>query len=406
MPKTKIKLLIVEMDYHASLLDFLCPLLKERFDLTLLCTRKIWDKTSLRESNFDAVCIKEKKESISQFMRRAQPLVQSADVLYFNTLEKHVVYFSHYDFPVPVIWRIHNANATFRPWQSLNLTYANWAKVAWYAFVKAALTRVWQAKARLAKRADLIMMPTVGVMEYSLENGLISKEQKISPFCLPFSHLKEVNHEVPDPRERLVISVTGTVDVARKDYTHLFEAISLLKRRYSGAIELHFLGAVRGEHGKEVVARFQSLEDANFSFFFGSGFVPQSEVDAVMSKTHFLVAPIKLDSNFKMHKEIYGSTKMSGVEIDLINYQKIAFVPEEYHVADNMRKVLRKYKGANDLYEQMLQIAQRGVKMDAEFKGLKEYDRTFILDRFEQILDGLITARRNQTAPQKAVKIK
>lgn len=396
MSHIKIKLLIVEMDYHASLLNSLCPLLRERFSLTLLCTRKGWGKASLCETDFEAVCIKEKNESIAQFMRRAQPVVEAADVVYFNTLEKYVVYFSRYEFSMSVVWRIHHANETFRPWQSLIITYSNCFKVAWYVFVKAGLTRVWQAKARLAKRADLIMMPTVGVMEYCLKNGFISDESKISPFCLPFSCLKEVNHQVSDPSTRLVISVIGTVDVARKDYTPLFDALSLLKNRYCGSIELHFLGAVIGSAGRKVVAQFQSLQDAQFTFFFSVGFVPQSEVDKVVSKTHFLVAPIKLASNFKMHREIYGSTKMSGVEIDVINSQRIAFVPEEYQVADDMGAVLRKYRDSNDLCEKMLQFAQQNINVEAEFKGLNEYHKQYILDRFEQILADLIVARRSQ----------
>lgn len=387
MTTEKLKLLVVELDYHASLLNSLCPMLMERFHVSLLITRKGWEKVSLPEEAFAGLYIKEDEESIGNFMERAKCATTAVDAIYFNTMEKYASHFSRLQFPCPVIWRVHNVNATFNPLASIDVTPFNWPKAAWYIFVKSTLERAWAARKRLADNVDLIMLPTAGVLEYSRKHGLLNSMHNVSSFCLPFSCLNEQPPKDPAlVSERIVIAVTGTVDVARKDYEHLLGAMVLLKSRLSQPIELHFLGAVKGADGRAVVERFRALEDQKFSFHFASGFVPQVHMDKVMARAHFLVAPIKLESNFKMHKEYYGRTKMSGIEIDAINYRKLAFVPQEYYVAENMQSVLRQYQSATDLADQIQGFVAEGYGAATDFAQLDDYKRDNILDRFEELL--------------------
>lgn len=386
------KLLVIELDYHASLLNSLCPMLAERFDLSLMTTRKIWELTSLSESDFNDVKIKEKREPIRDYISRCCSLLEQTDVIYFNTLEKYTGFFSSFQFPAPAIMRVHNINATFRPMQSVIFTATSWPKAIWFVLVRGVITRNWQARRRLLRNVDAIMMPSSGIAEYSQKHGLLSGYDNVLPYSMPFSYLPQPAPEKALDDKKLVLSVLGTVDVTRKNYTELFEAMKLLQERSECAVELHFLGAVKGKEGRAVIDQFKGLESDWFTFFYSTQFVSQQEVDAVMIRTHFLIAPIRLESNFKMHREVYGCTRMSGVEIDVVNYQTAAFVPSGYHVVDDMRTLLRQYTNATDLAEQV--HALRTAKKDSipGVGALQKYKKIHILDQFAQTVSTLSEA--------------
>lgn len=386
----RFKLLVIELDYHASLLNSLCPMLAETFDLSLMTTRKIWDLSSLSDRDFNIVLIKEKKESIGEYINRCKVVLEQTDVIYFNTLEKYTGFFSRFHFPVPVILRVHNINATFRPMQSVMFTPGTRIKAIWFVLVKRVITRNWQARRRLLNNVDVIMLPSPGIADYSHKYGLLSDYNNVSSYCLPFSCLQSVCPEKTLDVRTLVLSVLGTVDVTRKEYSELFEAMELLQDRTEYAIELHFLGAVKGKEGRAVIDRFQQLEGARFSFFYSTHFVSQEEVDAVMIRTHFLLAPIRLESNFKMHREVYGCTRMSGVEIDVVNYRTPAFVPAQYHVIGDMKDLLFPYRDSADLAGQ---INDRRSAMSGKIPvldALQAYSKSHILDRFKEVVVPLV----------------
>lgn len=391
---SKLHLLIIELDYHAEVLSSLCPMLQRRFDITLLTTKKIWGKTHLDKQNQIQVVLKQDRESLSSFFSRTENLWRRADVAYFNTLEKHYKFFSRFDLGMPTMVRVHNVNATFYPWSNLDLASMTSGRQLWCMLREAVATRF---KNRMLRKVDCLMMPSYGVKSFYKKTGRLAHQEKIAEFCLPFTLPSSPSQFERDGHrgQRVTIAVTGTVDPARKNYSELYEALVQVKQRTKTQIDLHFLGAPKGRRGDQVIELFRRLEDENFQFHYSRGYVEQTDIDAIMRSVCFLVAPIVMQTRFRVYREYYGKTKVSGVENDIIKFGVPALLPSDYQLGKVLSEGCGFYSRESGLAETIIDWVESSVYVEKRQILSRALDQQGALDQFEELCQGLIKRRNS-----------
>lgn len=382
-PAPRPRLLIIELDYHAEVLTTLCPILAVRFDLVLWTTDKIWKKVGLGEDLFAAVLVMPKKQRVATFWRAHESVLRSADMVYFNTLEKHFAFFAHADFECPTVMRIHNTNASLFPAKSIDWSLGNFLKVCFYLLRSVLIGRKWHYQEQLYRKTSALMLPSEGVVARMADALRKLGATNLSPYVMPFSSLG--NADPVSAGSPIVFAVTGSVDAQRKDYDVLYHALEQLKNMRPGwHMEMIFLGWAKGESAKKVLDRFAELVDDQFKLTCFRDYVSQQTFVEEMARTQFLIAPMKLAAKHKIHREYYGRTKISGIENDALRYCKPVILPKNYTLPADLNRISVSYEDSRSLCSAMLKMieAEHWHELTMRFEGLQNYKIANIADNF------------------------
>lgn len=392
MQNSRLTLLIIEFNYHAEILQAVCPLLRERFNLILFTTNKIWRKTGLDEANFLGVRTRDKRSSLKRFFLENQDLLSKADLVYFNTLERNYKFFAKSPLNLPTIVRIHNVNSNFRPFESISFKNFSIARISWHLLRETVIDRSYWYRKRFFDATTRIMLPSSTSATYLQEKNFLKYKNKITPYSLPFCYLQPgKNSEKKNPNV-VKIAVTGSINPSRKDFGALFDAIRLSLDSFKKPIELNFLGGPKGKQGNTVVEKFQEISHVNFSFSYSKKYISSQEMRRRMRDIDFIVAPILVETHHKIYREIYGSSKISGVENDIVQFQKPALIPNKYRLNDSIKPVCNTYRNTEDLSAKLIDWVNGGKHLRAQenFTEMHSYKKEIILNQFETICRELI----------------
>jgi len=380
---TPITLLIIEFDYHAGVLREVCSLLKSDFRLIVLSTEAIWQKTGLSSGDVHAVALKTAKESYADFFKRHAGLVATADLVYFNTLQRPRRFFLHYWFDQPTVLRIHNAHAELAPWQHIAWSLRDLRRITGFLLGKVLLQRRWHHKKLIVDRCTRLMFPNSAIAEYVAAQGWVARH-KIASYSLPFTCLPQPAAEPVRAGPEVVMAVLGSVTPKRKSYEVLYEALQRARVNFRKPVELLFLGECRDDAGRKIIAQFDGLSAGNFKFRASAGYVSAEQMKLTMARVNFLVAPIQTVSRFQIQREIYGRSKISGAEIDVISYRKPALITAGYRLPDELAPVCDSFTDAADLASRLEQWINEDlwVAKAAGFATLDAYMPATILAQF------------------------
>lgn len=385
------RLLIIELDYHAEVLATMCPILAQRFELVLWTTDKIWKKTGLTTELFAEVLVMPKKHSVVRFWREHEEKLRAVDVVYFNTLEKRFAFFASLDFHCPTIMRIHNTNASLFPAESIDWSPSNLWNVASYFVRYVLIRRAWHHREQLYRKMSALMLPSEGVakcMKDALQKRGINN---LSDYEMPFSCLGSPIPVVADSAS--VFTVTGSVDARRKDYEVLYQALVRLKSmRPDWHLELVFLGWAKGDEAKKVIDRFSQLESNTVKFTWFGDYVSQQTFAEQLARTQFLIAPMKLTARQKIHREYYGSTKISGVENDALRFRRPVILPRNYTLPLDLNRIALAYEDPQSLCDAMITMIENNHwhALIARFAELDSYTSTNIANNFYELYRSLL----------------
>lgn len=349
---SKPRLVIIELDYHAEILTTFCPLVSRYFDVYLLTTEKIWNKAQSCEHSLSGVSIKNKKQGIKEFMAAQKELLNSADLVYFNTLQKFIRFFSCLEFSCKTVWRVHNLNSTLLPSQSLALDKVPLRKIIYHLIARVFIEGLWRAQQKMLARVDYLMAPSTGIAQAFFTAYPAKKSNRWLPFVVPFTAITADAVRTPKPAS-LIIVVTGSVDTKRKDYDFLFRTMQRLSANAFKPIELHFLGGPKGKEGLMVIKRFKQLNTDTLNVFTSQGYVSDEHIAKIMATATCMIAPIRLETTFKVYRETYGFSKVSGFENDIRRYTVPCFYPKAYKIDDALMPLSFSYENEQDLVNQL-----------------------------------------------------
>lgn len=368
-------LVIIELDYHAEILTTMCPLLAQHFNVYLLTTEKIWRKAKSCHSSLSGLAVKSKKQGIREFIDSQHGLLSTADLVYFNTMQKFMRFFSRFEFSCKTVWRIHNLNSILLPKQSLALGQVPLGKIIYHLIARVLIQGRWRTQRRLLARVDYLMAPSTGIIEAFFKAYPATKGNRWLPFVVPFAPLATGVTRQPKQNAH-VITVTGTVDPVRKDYEFLYRVMEKLRNDSPKPIELHFLGGAQGKAGIAVLNRFKQLHCDDMQIFTSQGYVSDEHVAEVMAKATCMVAPIRLETTFKVYRETYGFSKVSGFENDIRRYAVPCFYPKAYKIDDALKPLSFGYEDEKDLVAQLLATSLQdapSIKTDEIENALQQF---------------------------------
>lgn len=394
-PQKPIKLLVIELIHHADIVRRLAELFCEgtHVKISFLVSANVYKQADLGADIFSHlnIRIKNTNDCIKQFLYKNQDFINSADIIYFNTIEKYFRDYAKFEFRKPLIIRIHNVNADLAPWRHLDFSKGKFLKTLSYSIRRAVLQRRFYFKKKLIEKADKLIFANELITQHAIETGKLTNEKVLAPI-LPFCYLKATNISAAPESTTVRIAITGTIDTNRKDYEIVYRAFEKIVGHFKKCVHLKFLGRPKGESGIALVKKFETLQSEYFNFSYNTDFVPAEEYDRQFQDIDFIIAPINVNTNYRSFTEVYGRSKLSGVENDIISHQKPAIITQDYPTGNDLGKVCASYGSESELVE----LLERWITLHEfehyqnRFTELYTYQITHILQQctnhFEQLI--------------------
>ena len=179
---------------------------------------------------------------------------------------------------------------------------------------------------------------------------------------LVFPQLYLPRPSLPHDTERIRFVVTGSVDPGRKDYEQLAEAFEMVKDLHP-RMSLELAGAAGGDYGAMIRHRFLAMqEESGLEFIYHKSFMPFEVFEQSMDQADFLVAPVVTDTVVRGIREVYGQTKISGVQGDMIKFACPAVVVETIRMSDDLASSVLSYRTTEELAAQLRKCVEPGVR--------------------------------------------
>lgn len=339
-----VHLVVLELHYHAELIKTLYEILKfGNFKITLVTLPSVFKKTALPASSEDGllnVYLKDDKETVSDFISRMDSVFRSADILYFNTIRHYWRELNEVPFVATSMVRIHNAHSDFTRFSRLHRPVINCLGILSHLIRKVLIGKEWRLRKRLFGKIDYFMFPNQTITDYVVKNGWVD-QRKVLPPVLPFGFLgeKEYNAAGKD-KNTVTIAITGKVTNSKKDFDLVFLALKKCIDELKHPVRLVLLGNAGQKHAKSIIKNFKSIESNKFSLDYSEGYVPAEVFEEKVASVDFFVAPIQVDTHFRKYHEVYGKSKMSGIENDILIYRKASLVVSQYRMSEPLDGVV------------------------------------------------------------------
>jgi hypothetical protein len=341
------KIAYIELDTHAEIAGNFMKLMSDSktFEVDYYFSERIIKQIGKHHSN---IYLSESTELLNQLNERNYDLIIIGTVhRYFNLFNEIVARFN-----TSVI--IHNLN---------------FPKMSRFQLFTNIFKKDFQYRLKLWLKEDLLSAPKVFKNAKNLlvlDEILKRKEWKYLPVF--FNQYQENNHE-----KIFTIVIPGAVSQQRRDYKKVLQELTTWQKQESERlIQIIFLGKAQGKELKWL-KDFEGEQSKNSSIQYFTKKVPQNIFDESMNKADVLWCPIQSETEFFSHKEIYGTTKMSGNIGDAIKYGKVAFFPENYpsdfdfiiHEKANSSQEILDFKSENS-YDFQREFSNNKIVTDLE----------------------------------------
>ena len=385
------KIAVIELDTHSECLYSFCKIFAGSDSHLTIFTKESIRKEISGENfmnQFDWQ-IKPQKISKVKYLKQIINSLNAHDVILISTVESCYRTYASLNFKAITILRIHNVNTWLNRAKSVNISFSPYIlyKDISY-FIRIAIFGLdWYYTKKLLDKIDFITLPNKTIQKYVAKNHLI--ESKKIALSIPLAVYDKTLSK--DKKNSIVrITVPGAVDQRRRDYGLLLSVWKEIIPKLEKRVELVFLGKTKGRYGKKIVIAFEQLQTNNFTFRSYLTRLQQIEFNSVMKSTDFLVSSIILDTRYKIYREKYGYTKISGIETDVIRFGIPAIIPSGYPLDDNLKKLIDGYDSSEGFSELLLRYINGNLlnkrKMDAR-KIVKEYEPEKVRQRLIKFLE-------------------
>ena len=372
--QSPITISVIEFDYHAEVLINTLEILKNinNLKIQLFVSDNVWRqlKESISPNDNINVYTASSRNKIKPLINLHLPEINNSQAIFFNTIASNFRLFCSIEFTAPVILRIHNANTYFNPIKSINpklsLFYL-WKDTSYIVLhVIFKLETIYRSRF-VRQKVDFFQFPSEIIEKYAITHNYL-KADKLFP-TIPYVFMKEL---LPKNKSEATINIAilGGIDKRRRNYNEVYTAFLSLSKTIKKKVHLSLVGRPRGIYGKKVVKKFKKLENENLKVTTFNSFIPQSEFETITSNVDFLIIPTVREARFKLYKELYGYTKISGNINDMIVYQKPAIVPSFYPLEDSLAKHTEAYKDETDLVNVLKKWIDEEKYKEHEFREI------------------------------------
>ncbi|CAG5081025.1 hypothetical protein [Parvicella tangerina] len=355
---TKIKVAIIEFDYHAEVLRNTLHILRQPgIDVTVFTSIKIWEQVNWQEQDYFQLYLKEDEISLNKFLGLHLKTLNQNHIVLFNTIASNYKTWSELKITGATVLRIHNANTYFNPliktFKPKLTPFYVWKDSSHFAR-KTIGEFDWYYRKKLMNQVDHFAFPGSQITSYVTNNFAVPLEKA---WTLPFGYWNKPKTYRGNNPDKIKISVIGKVDQRNRDYKVVVDAISNLMpylRESNKHLELVLLGKANTSYGVRIINGLKEMTSNNFSITYFSGFVPQSEFDQHIAESDFFIIPTRIKTRYTIYEEFYGYTKISGSINDVIKYHKPALINESYPLDRDIKDMFVSYSNSTDLADKII----------------------------------------------------
>ena len=137
--------------------------------------------------------------------------------------------------------------------------------------------------------------------------------------------------DFPSYEGRLHVAIVGIVAQERRDYRGLLTALTTAPLRRP--LLLSLLGDCPDPaFGRELSALIARNSNPLLEVRFdpARGYISADALRELLREVHVLLSPIQPDTEFRLHREVYGTSKISGVEGDCLALGRPLLLPRSY----------------------------------------------------------------------------
>jgi len=395
-PTQQIHLVVVELHHHSELIrnlyDVLCNGL---FRISLITIPEVYQKTGLEsyaQPDDLSVYLLNQEESVSDFLQRVRPVFEGADIVYFNTIRHFWKELNQIPLTAPSMLRIHNAHCDLAPATHFRRPIVNSVVILSHLIRKVWIGGEWRARERMLSRVGYFMFPNETITDYVLSNGWVPESKVLAP-TLPFSYLGDPTPRNTENDPVVTIGITGKVIDSKKDYSLVQQALALSMQRLQRPIALVLLGNANRKHAGPIIDGFRALECEHFTVDYTESHLPAEDFDQKMGRVDFLIAPIRTQTHFRKYVEVYGKSKMSGIENDILRHRKPSLVTSDYALGGSLNLVAEYFEPTPESLAAHIcdwVNERRFEKLEKKFEGLDAYKPDVIATRFHQVCQRLL----------------
>jgi len=325
-------LLVIEMDFHADILGYLLASIdKNTFEVHCITTPAIRKRISA--DCFESVRVHEAKNNIS--ILEALKSIHPALTIFNTCASRFRFWVKHC--PENAILRIHNINATFIPLKSVHIGFN------FYEIRKAFTYIVWLEMMNLNMVFMKQFLKKISWYSFMSEkNEAYFKKTcpdqtgKIGPI-IPMAAY-ESKFVKKTKGDSLKIVIAGSLEKKRKNFAYISKFTTILADSGHN-IELHFAGSIP----KSSIPFLHNLikqETSCFKIITYNRYLPQEEFDSILQNADLLFMPMTSSTRYKIYRETYSKSKISGGINDLIKTGKYSLIPNWYQIDENLKPLV------------------------------------------------------------------
>lgn len=396
-----IHIVVVELHHHSELIRNVISVLElGHFRMSLITVPEVLDRVDVvwaDEADWLSPFCKRADETVGSFIERMRPVFESADILYFNTVRHFWAELCNIPFMAPAIIRVHNAHADLAPASHFYQPLLKFPAILSHLVRKVWIAGEWRQRERFLSHIDYFMFPNQAITDYVASQRWVS-EDRILPPVMPFGFLGEKGDSTQvNRRESVTIAITGKVTNAKKDYRLVYRALKLCLSQLDVPLRLILLGKAADKQAARIVSDFKSLESGRFLLDYSDRYVSPEEFDRKVSEVDFLLAPIRVQTHFRKYREVYGKSKMSGIENDILLYRKPSLVTSHYHIRGEIDKAVEYFSPTPESLAAALTDWVNNEKhqdLKAHFDEMNHYRPEFVAEDFYGLCEKLILTGR------------
>lgn len=301
------------------------------------------------------ILIKDKRISLSEWLRVITPVVRQQDVIIFSTTVRNRLLLAtlRIDTSAKKVAIIHNSHYFLQKFPIGLKTYhrlINPMSSRLQSFI-----RFLPEKFKFFRRKirHIFNRTTFKEFNSSIDYFCFGNEHLAAQFSfltnnrntvvLPFSRSR-CDDERPLYGDVLRAAIIGSVSPQRRDYEWVIRALdnTILRNDF----ELYIFGACYDKRYADHLKRLiENISNPNLHIFFDQkkGFISVSELKEKLRDIHLLINPIQSDFSFHLHNEIYGLTKISGAEADCLEYNRPILLPSIYRFGADVESFVLPY---------------------------------------------------------------
>lgn len=353
MKEKKAALTIIEFDYHAEVLINALKILNRipEYRILLFVSGKVWKQIQATVTTEDdiEVYVAPKTSDVKKLITENLKKINQSKAIFFNTLASHFKLFHSTKFTPPVILRIHNSNTYFSPIKSINpklSVFYLWKDTSYIVLHAILKLETFYRKKFVRESVNFFQFPCSTIANYALSKNYLPIS-KLFP-SVPYVFMKDVFSK-SNKQQEVNIAILGGIDKRRRNYSEVLNAFKILAPKLKNKVVFSLVGKPYGKYGKNIVNKFKELENENLTINTFNSFVSQPVFDKITSEADFLIIPTVRETRYKLYRELYGYTKISGSVNDMVIYQKPAIIPSFYPIEDSLKPHVETYNDSEDL---------------------------------------------------------